>query len=40
MQKKQPAKTNYTAGAAWKSYYNNKGFGNDDPIEEDRSDDP
>ena len=37
---KQQAKSNYTAGAAWKSYYNNKGFGNDDPIEEDRSDDP
>ena len=43
MQKKEYGeKTNYTAGAKWKSYYNNMGgWGDDDePVEKDSADDP
>ena len=42
MQKKEYGeKTNYTAGAKWKSYYNMGGWGDDDePVEKDSADDP
>ena len=38
MKKKEKSQTNYTQGAAWKSYYNQKK--NDDDVEEDKEDDP
>ena len=36
--KKEKAKTNYTQGVAWKSYYNKQK--NDEDVEEDKEDDP
>ena len=40
MYKKEQEKTNYTAGAKWKSYYNQGGWGDDEPVQQDGADDP